>query len=340
VSGVPTLALEAPADGLAGQAPTVVLNQQGPEAGQLIAGLDDRVRVLDGAASAPWTLAGEADVLLTGPRNGWRDAPRNAPPGWPGRLRWVHTASAGIDFYPSWLLEVPQVTCSRGVAAVPIAEFVLHALLEQVKQLAGRRVASPGAWRDEFARADGSPLGSLSGQQLGLLGYGAIGREVARRARAFGMRVMALRRGNAPIEDAGVQTARSLHELLASSDHLVLALPATDATHKIINAEALAHARPGLHLVNIARGSLVDHGALLAALDAGRLSAATLDVVDPEPPPPGHALYTHPRVRLTPHISWSAGDVGAATTHKFLDNLARHLAGQPLLDVVDPARGY
>lgn len=322
------------------QAPVVVLNQLGGAAGLSIAGLDGRVRVLDDALSPAWQRAGQADVLLTAPRHHWRDAPRAAPPSWPGRLRWVHVASAGIDFYPSWLLDVPQVTCSRGVAAVPIAEFVLHALLEQAKQLAGRRVASPGQWADEFARAASAPLGLLHGQRLGLAGYGAIGREVARRAQAFGMRVTALRRDSAPIGDAGVRTATSLHGLLADSDHLVLALPATAATHQIINAQALAHARPGLHLVNIARGSLVDHDALLAALDAGRLSAATLDVAAPEPLPPGHRLYTHPRVRLTPHIAWSGGHVADMTTRKFLDNLERHLHGQPLLDRVDPQLGY
>ncbi|MDD2547494.1 MAG: NAD(P)-dependent oxidoreductase, partial [Burkholderiaceae bacterium] len=271
---------------------------------------------------------------------GWRTAPRQAPPGWPGRLQWVHTASAGIDYYPSWLFDVPQVTCSRGVAAVPIAEFVLHALLEQAKQLGGRRVGDPTQWQQVFGRAVAEPMGGLQGQTLGLVGYGAIGREVARRAQAFGMQVLAWRRSTAPIEEPGVQTAHSLPELLAAAHHVVLAVPATPETRHLIHAQALAQARPGLHLVNIARGSLVDHEAVLAALDTGQLAAATLDVTEPEPLPPRHRLYTHPRVRLTPHISWSSADTEALTTQKFVDNLARYLRGQALQDRVDPQRGY
>ena len=322
------------------RATTVVLNQLGDGTSEAIRNFDSRLHIITDGASAPWTRAGEADLLLTAPRNSWRSAPQHAPPGWPGRLKWVHTASVGIDYFPPWLFEVPLVTCARGVAAVPIAEFVMSALLEQTKQLDRRRVACPAQWGAEFERASATPLGLLAGQTLGLLGYGAIGREIARRALAFDIKVVALRRSVAPIEDAGIQTTGSLPALIACSDHLVLALPITGDTFHLINAEALSHARPHLHLVNIARGPLVDHAALLKALDAGQISAATLDVVDPEPLPAGHPLYTHPRVRLTPHISWSAGDVASMTTRKFLGNLSHFLNDQPLDDVADPQRGY
>lgn len=154
------------------------------------------------------------------------------------------------------------------------------------------------------------------------------------------MQVTALRRSAAPLGEPGVAQARSLPELLAQVDHLVLALPITAESRHVINAEALAHARPGLHLVNIARGALVDQQALLQALDSGRLGAATLDVTDPEPLPAGHPLYTHPRVRLTPHISWAAGEVQAATADKFIAQLTRYLQGEPLADLVDGRRGY
>ena len=318
----------------------MVLNQLGEHTAQALSYFDGRLKAINAADVGAWTLAHQADVLVTAPRSGWRGAPRLAPPGWPGRLKWVHTASVGIDFYPEWLFEVPQVTCARGVAAVPIAEYVLWALLEQAKQLNTRSVANAEQWRAEFDRASTQPMGLLHGQTLGLVGYGAIGREVAQRAQAFGMRVIALRRSPGVIQDPGVQTERSLHHLIASVDHLVLALPITADTHHLIDALALEHARPGLHLINIARGQLVDHDALLAALDAGRIAAATLDVTDPEPLPAGHALYRHPRVRLTPHISWSAGDVTGLGTRKFLDNLKRYLDGHPLHDVVDRVRGY
>ena len=317
-----------------------ILNQLGTETTHAITALGAPIQVLDDARSLPWQRAADAEVLLTAPRNGWREAPQQAPPGWPGRLRWVHTASAGVDFYPPWLFEVPLVSCSRGVAAIPIAEFVLHALLEHAKGLGQRCVSNPLQWQEGFAQVQTTPLGLLQCQTLGLLGYGAIGQAVAVRAQALGMKVLALRQSAAPIEDFGVGTVHSLPELLAQSDHLLLALPATPATHQIINAQSLAHARSGLHLINIARGSLVDQVALLAALDDGRLSAATLDVTDPEPLPAGHPLYTHPRVRLTPHISWSATNTVAVTAEKFVRNLHRYLNGQPLQDQVNPQRGY
>jgi phosphoglycerate dehydrogenase-like enzyme len=172
------------------------------------------------------------------------------------------------------------------------------------------------------------------------LGYGAIGREVAHRALAFGMEVLAYRRTAQSSGNAGVRAVQSLPELLSQVDHLVLALPATPATRHILNAEALSHARKGLHLINIARGSLIDQEALRAALDSGLVAAATLDVTEPEPLPEGHWLYSHPAVRLTPHISWAAGDVASQTAAKFVQQLQRYLGGEPLNDLVDPLLGY
>jgi len=318
----------------------VVLNPLGEAVGERIAAVDPRLVVINDREAPGWARAHEVDVLLTAPSHGWRQAPAQAPAGWPGTLRWVHTASVGVDFFPPWLLQVPQVSCARGVAATPIADYVLSALLAHNQPWAERRVNSPEAWRREFERAEAQPLRLLAGQHLGLLGFGAIGQAVARRALAFGMQVTALRRSAATLGEPGVAQARSLPELLAQVDHLVLALPITAESRHVINAEALAHARPGLHLVNIARGALVDQQALLQALDSGRLGAATLDVTDPEPLPAGHPLYTHPRVRLTPHISWAAGEVQAATADKFIAQLTRYLQGEPLADLVDAQRGY
>lgn len=320
--------------------PLVVLNQLGEATARAIESLGPGLQVINDDQTPAWARAHEADVLLTAPRNGWRQAPRERPPGWPGRLRWVQTASVGIDFFPPWIFDIAQVSCARGVAAVPIAEYVLAALLAHNKALDTRWVQGSEAWRREFQRAEQQPLGLLQGQHLGLLGFGAIGRQVAHLALAFGMTVSALRRSPTGDLLPGVRRAESLAALLAESDHLVLALPITTETEALLNAQTLAHARPGLHLVNVARGRLIDPAALLAALDQGLLGAATLDAVDPEPLPDGHRLYTHPQVRLSPHLSWSAGKVQQVTSTKVLDNLRRLLAGQPLLDVVDPARGY
>jgi phosphoglycerate dehydrogenase-like enzyme len=121
----------------------------------------------------------------------------------------------------------------------------------------------------------------------------------------------------------GVEPVADIGALLALSDHVALALPAAPAIRHIIDVKALARAKPGLNIVNVARGSLIDQAALIEALDAGCIAAATLHVTDPEPLPAGHPLYTHPRVRLTPHSSWSSAANGARTLGKVLVNLDR-----------------
>ncbi|MGM9425262.1 NAD(P)-dependent oxidoreductase [Hydrogenophaga sp. MI9] len=313
-----------------------VLNQLGDGALPPVAG----VRVIDDVHAPAWDRASEADIVLTAPRNAWRGAPAERPPGWPGRVRWVHLASAGIDYFPPWLFDGPKVTCARGVAADPIADFVFGTLLDHVQHLGERQVQHLLGWRREFDRAVARPMGLLKGRTLGLVGYGAIGQAVARRAQAFGMQVLALRRTPQPETGDGVRFSPDIEHLLARSDHLVLAAPITPQTRHLINARSLAHAKPGLHLINIARGGLVDHDALRDALDLGLVGHASLDVTEPEPPPLDHWLYRHPRVTLTPHISWAAGDVQRASVQKFQSNLGRFLTAQPLHDLVDLSRGY
>ena len=127
---------------------------------------------------------------------------------------------------------------------------------------------------------------------------------------------------------------------MAASDHLVLALPLTEETRGVVNAEMLATAKPGLHLINVARGPLIDQEALVAALDAGTIAAATLDVATPEPLPAGHPFYSHPAIRLTPHVSGMSEDNEDRLTARLLDNLDRFLEGKPVPGIVDPVRRY
>jgi phosphoglycerate dehydrogenase-like enzyme len=154
------------------------------------------------------------------------------------------------------------------------------------------------------------------------------------------MRVRACRRRPEAPGVAGVDMAGSVAELAASCDHLVLAAPATPATRHLVGAAVLARARPGLHLVNVARGALVDHDALRAALEDGRVAMASLDAVEPEPLPDGHWLYAHPRVRLSPHVSWSAPGAADALVDRFIENVRRWRTGAPLAGVVDADAGY
>jgi phosphoglycerate dehydrogenase-like enzyme len=255
-----------------------------------------------------------------------------APKGW-DRVRWVQLASVGIDYYPDWLFDGPVVTSARGTASDAIAEYVLAAVFSAAKQI-------PAIWLQQASDWRRLSLGLVQGSTLGLYGFGSIGRALAQRALALGIKVIALRRSDAPFEVEGVERVASLEQLLARSDHLVLAAPSTAATRQAINRATLAHARPGLHLINIARGNLIDHQALLDALDEGRVALATLDVTDPEPLPAGHAFYGHPRVRLSPHISPSTDQIVPALIDKFVLNLDRFRSGEPLTDVVDTARGY
>jgi phosphoglycerate dehydrogenase-like enzyme len=270
------------------------------------------------------------DVLLTLP---W--ALPNTPALLRSGVRWVHALGTGVDAFPLGLLDPGQVlTCSRGASAVPIAEWVLAVMLAFEKRL-------PDAWiHARPARWSRLALGTLHGRTLGLVGLGGIGTAVAERALPFGMRVRAHRRTATAPRPAGVEIAPSLADLVGSADHLVLAAPATPATRRLVDAAVFAAMKPGVHLVNVARGALVDQDALRAALDDGRVACASLDAVEPEPLPEGHWLYGHPRVRLSPHVSWSMPDAADVLVDAFLDNLRRYGAGEPLTGVVDRAAGY
>jgi phosphoglycerate dehydrogenase-like enzyme len=242
--------------------------------------------------------------------------------------------AAGLDEFPDWIFEVPLLTLTRGAQAVAIAEFVLGAMLAYEKQMPAVWIHDPTAWEQK-------PLGTLEGRTLGLLGFGRIGEAIARRALGFDMRVLACRRSAAPAGLAGVAVV-SLETLLGDSDHLVVAAPLTAATKGLLGPAAFARVRPGVHLVNVSRGEIVDHEALHVALDDGRVAAATLDVCDPEPPPAGHWLYTHPRVRLSPHNSFSAPLTSPRSADAFVENLRCYLDGMPerMSGQVDRAQRY
>jgi phosphoglycerate dehydrogenase-like enzyme len=250
-------------------------------------------------------------------------------------VTWVHVAATGVDSFPLHL--VPggaTVTCNRGASAVAISEWVLAQMLAFEKRL-------PDVWLSEPPAVwNFSDLGTLSGRRLGLIGWGAIAQGVAQRALPFGSEVRALRRRAEPSGMGGVEIVTDLLDLVAWADHLVVAAPATPATRHLIGTEVLAAAKPGLHLVNIARGSLVDQDALSVALDDGTVALASLDVVDPEPLPAGHWLYEHPKVHVTAHVSWNMPGALDDILDPFLANLARFQTGQPLVGEVDRTEGY
>jgi phosphoglycerate dehydrogenase-like enzyme len=283
---------------------------------------------------AAWDVPEDAAIFLpVPPRGGNVIVPSEKPAGWPRNLRWIHTASAGIDEYPPWIFDVPLVTCGRGTNSAPIAEYVIAALLAVEKQLDTLFIQDATAWKPRA-------LGTLQGKTLGLLGYGSIAQAIAARAAPFGLRTLATSRtathGNGLF---GAQLA-PIETVLEQADHLVITLPLTPLTTNLIDSKALARLKPTAHLVNISRGRILDTAALVEALNAGTLAFATLDVTEPEPLPAGHPLYTHPHVHLSPHISWSGGERGRAGAELFAANLKHFLAGEPLIGIVSAQAGY
>ena len=262
----------------------------------------------------------------------WQEAFAAAPD-----VRYFHTTSAGVDgILPLVAPRGITLTESGTVYRIAMGEFALALMLFAAKRL--------GEHYENFQAGRWQPLvhGELAGQTCGIIGLGPVGLGVAERAAAMGMRVIGCRRNGQPAERvADVVPPAGLGRLLRESDYVVLACPLTPETRRLVGAEALAQMKPSAVLINIARGGLVDTHALAAALKAGRIGGACLDVTDPEPLPPNHALRHLPNVFLTPHIA--PGDAKPLLRRKlelFLENLARYLRGEPLLNLVDPARGY
>ena len=254
-------------------------------------------------------------------------------------VRWVHTVSAGIDHLRPLLERYPGVTLttSAGVVAVPIAEFVLACLLHHCKRLADL---------DELQRQrrfEAVPLRELGDLRVVLVGLGAIGNEVARRALAMGAQVVAVRRrpelGGGP-HGLPVIGPEGLPEACRGADALVLAAPLTGSSRGMIGDRELRLMGEGSALVNIARGGLVDEPALLRALTHGPLAAAYLDAFEEEPLPDSSPLWTAPGVHLSPHVSWNSPHFARRSTELFLNQLNRFRQGLPLANVADVAQGY
>lgn len=247
---------------------------------------------------------------------------------------WVHVLGTGVERFPLDAVGDRVLTCSRGSVAVPIAEWVMATVLAAAKRLPDTWVSEPpeGWYAAELA--------PLAGQRLALIGFGSIARAVAVRALAFDMEVVAFRRSGRPSEMANVTVSETLAEAVAGAAHVVVAAAATPETRHLIDGAAFAAMDRGAHLVNIARGSLVDQEALRAALADGIIGLASLDTVEPEPLPEGHWMYGHPSVRISPHISWQS-PAGISTQYDmFAENLERYLVGDALDGVVDLEHGY
>ncbi|MGH3521567.1 MAG: D-2-hydroxyacid dehydrogenase [Mycobacterium sp.] len=256
---------------------------------------------------------------------------------WPAAdsLRWVQVAAIGVDalLFDELIDSEVTVTNSRGIFERPIAEYVLGQILAFAKDF---RRSMRAQQAERWQHFESEPI---AGATVTIVGAGPVGRAIARLLRAAGMNVRGVGRTTRTDADFGAITS-DLHAGLADADYVVLAAPLTARTRGIVDADALAAMPSRARLINVGRGELVVTDALVAALHAGRLAGAALDVVDPEPPPPGHPLWTAPNVVLTPHNS---GDVHGWTTElqqQFIANFRRYRSGQPLHNVVDKHRGY
>ncbi|MCV7115361.1 D-2-hydroxyacid dehydrogenase [Mycolicibacterium setense] len=253
-------------------------------------------------------------------------------------LEWVHVAAAGVDtlLFDGLRDSDVVVTNARGVFDRPIAEYVLGAVIAHAKDSqASFDLQRRHEWRHRETR-------SLTGAHALVVGTGGIGREIARLLRAAGLVVRGAGRAAAE-QDPDFGSVVASAELAAAvgwCDHLVLAAPLTPATRGLVDAAVLEAMKPDAHLVNIARGPLVDEDALLIALTERRIGGATLDVFDTEPLPAEHPLWDAPGAVITAHMSGDVVGFRDTLAAQFADNARRWLLGQPLLNVVDKKLGY
>jgi phosphoglycerate dehydrogenase-like enzyme len=300
-----------------------------------LAALPADVRAVVGQAPEDFgAAAGAAEVVLHGSGGRKRLEPllARAP-----RVRWVHSCSAGVEnlLFPA-LVDGPVVlTNSRGTYSRSLAEWSMAAVLFFAKDLRRLlRSQAEGRW-DPFDPEE------AAGRTLGIVGYGDIGRAVARCARGLGMKVIALRRRPEKDDLADeVVGPGGLLEVMARSDYVVVAAPLTPDTRGLVSPAALAAMKPSGVLINVGRGPVVDETALVQALSARRIRGAALDVFETEPLPEGHAFYRLDNVLLSPHSADHVAGWRESAVDLFVEQVQRFRRGEPLRNVVDKTRGY
>jgi phosphoglycerate dehydrogenase-like enzyme len=302
------------------------LTAAAPEVGWLRMEADGRLH-RDGVEvardeAAPEVAWGTGDLFDDGPMRPFLGLVARAP-----SLRWFASPAAGFDhpFFGDLVRKGIRVTTSHA-SSPSIAEYVLRAVLDAFQGAdQWRRAQADRVWRTHDRHRE------VAGSTWLVIGLGAIGSEVARRARALGATVIGVRRspaGNEPVDE--VRTPDRVAEVLGRAHAVVLSAPATPATRHLVDAAFLVAMKPRSVLVNVARGDLVDEAALLAALDTGTPGLAVLDVTATEPLPPESPLWTHPAVVVTPHSSGRGLGRFDRAVDEFLDNLARYRRGEPL----------
>jgi phosphoglycerate dehydrogenase-like enzyme len=260
-------------------------------------------------------------------------------------LRWVHSGSAGVGavLFPEMIKSDVVLTNSAGVHAPPMAESVLGVMLYFARGLDfAVRDQLAGRWDQTAFGTSASPVTELRGATLGIIGYGGVGRAVAEKARCFGMRVIATRRKSQSSDDGTeiVSGRAGLERVLSEGDVVVITIPATAETTRLIGADELAMLKPTAVFINVARGTIIDEAALIDVLRNKRIRGAGLDVFEKEPLPGNSPLWQLPNVLVLPHVSGTTPYFWERQASLILENFERYLTGRPLRNVVDKSAGY
>lgn len=321
-----------------------------------IRGVSDRIQLrvipaetVDNIPDECWA---ETDILYT-----WNILPDagKAP-----NLKWVQFKSAGINRYIDHpFFQIPEIiaTTSSGVITSQIAEYVLMAMLAFGQKLPELRAYQQRRqWPERGEKRQVLLPVELRYSTVGILGYGSIGRQVARLLRPFGTTVLAVKKDAMHPEDTGyteegmgdphgdffqrLYPMEALHSMLSECDFVVAALPLTKATQHILDASAFEAMKETAYLINVGRGELIDQAALIRALEMGQIAGAALDVFEEEPLPEENPLWEIPQVIISPHVSGLSRHFDEDTISLFIENLNRYMADLPLHNRIDPDLGY
>lgn len=261
------------------------------------------------------------------------------------KLKWIHSTAAGVSqlMYPELRNRDVLITNPSGVFSVPMAEHTMGMMLALARNFPDCvRHQDRGSWGQQEITDQPQHLTELNGNTLLVIGFGSIGHELARRAKAFDMRVWGVSRtgrGDGNLAERIVPVSQ-LHQVLPAADYLVIAAPQTPETDNLIGAEEIALMKPGARLLNMSRGTLLDEAALIRALEDGRLTGAGLDVTETEPLPPDSPLWKAPRCFITPHTSAMSDRLWTRQAEMLIDLLEHWFDGREMYNRVDLERGY
>ena len=261
------------------------------------------------------------------------------------KLQWIHSTAAGVSqlMYPELKNSGVVVTNTSGISSVPIAEHTMGLILAMARNFPDSlRYQSQAKWSQQELWDKPQHICEINGSVLLIVGYGSIGRELARRARVFDMRVWGVTRsGKGDTSHAEkILPVSQLNEALPCADYVVIAAPETPETKHFIGAEQFARMKRGARLINVARGSLLDETALVNALQSGALGGAALDVTAEEPLPVESLLWHAPNLFITPHTSAISERLWQRETDLFMKLLDQWFSGKELSNRVDFSRGY